>query len=303
MENTLLFGNGINRLTDKNISWIEVLKQIKIPRNFEDGDLPNTLIYERIILEHPNIYSKKFSVEFNVKSKISKLLKVIQIHPFYQELYDLNIQHYLTTNYDNSFIDTIKSRKDDALNIEDASTEKIYSIRRLKKISNQDRQSKRFWQIHGEINAPKTIMLGLDHYSGSVSKIDNFIKGNYTYKRNQEEMKEPSIIDKFKTNSFSGISWIELFFTTNVHIIGFSLDYAEIDLWAIINKRARLMKGELKEKIKNEIFFYCDKITKEKEGVLKMMNIKVEVLPISDSETRYVDFYKESFDLIKSRLG
>ena len=50
-------------------------------------------------------------------------------------------------------------------------------IRRLKKISNSKELKKHFWQIHGEIRKPATIMLGLDHYCGEIGKIDQYTKG------------------------------------------------------------------------------------------------------------------------------
>jgi len=71
MENTIFFGNGINRLSPNNISWDELLSKIKGPRKFKDNDLPNTMIYERIILERPNKYKEILRDEFEVKQDIS----------------------------------------------------------------------------------------------------------------------------------------------------------------------------------------------------------------------------------------
>ncbi len=56
MDNTILFGNGINRLSAVNISWGELLDIIKDSRKFKDDSLPNTMIYERVILERPSIF-------------------------------------------------------------------------------------------------------------------------------------------------------------------------------------------------------------------------------------------------------
>jgi hypothetical protein len=177
MNSSILFGNGINRLSSKNISWSHLLDIIKGERPFHDGQLPNTMIYERIILEKPNNYDDVRDDEYEVKEKIAELMMTIEPHDIYKQLFHLNIQNYLTTNYDYGFINSIKSLKEVILPIQEFSTEDLYSIRRLKEIKNTKEAEKNFWQIHGEIRKPATIMLGLDHYCGSIGKIDSFIKG------------------------------------------------------------------------------------------------------------------------------
>lgn len=56
MKNTILFGNGLNRLSPKNISWGHLLEIIKGSTKFNESLIPNTMIYERIILEKPNLH-------------------------------------------------------------------------------------------------------------------------------------------------------------------------------------------------------------------------------------------------------
>ncbi|MCJ8326248.1 MAG: hypothetical protein MJK08_04015 [Campylobacterales bacterium] len=104
------------------------------------------------------------------------------------------------------------------------------------------------------------------------------------------------------------------FFNTDIHILGFGLDYSEIDLWWILNKRARLGRTQ---KLKNKIFFYtkkltyqeCDKLTtKEKEkckqkikendekiNLLKSFNVLVEEFNVKN----YAELYKETIQKIK----
>jgi len=91
MEHTLFFGNGINRLNTENISWVQLLKVIMEPRIFEDKQLPNTLIYERIILERPKKDKDLLFDEFEVKNKIAELMSEIKINKYYNDLY--NIMH------------------------------------------------------------------------------------------------------------------------------------------------------------------------------------------------------------------
>lgn len=277
---------------------------IKESRGFNDSRLPNTMIYERIILERPDLYTDILYDELEVKNKISELMAKTVPSKIYTDLFRMNLHNYLTTNYDYGFIDSIKDLPEVNLPIHEYSTESVYSMRRLKRISIDKELKKNFWQIHGEIDRSPTIMLGLDHYCGLIGKIDSYIKGGYKYVHESKQIVEVPIEQKFRENSFNGSSWVELFFMSNVHIIGFSLDYCETDLWWIINKRARMLRSiKLRELVKNEIHFHCEKIDEQKKELLEGMNIFVHVIElndkIKDDNEKYIDYYKK---LIK-RLG
>ena len=301
MENTILFGNGINRLKPDNISWTNLLDNLKESRVFDNDNLPNTMIYERIILEKPIGHKEIKFDEYVAKSKIADLMKDTATNEVYQDLYQLNVENYLTTNYDYAFIDSIKDLEEVNLPIFEYSSEDVYSIRRLKRISNKKEHKKHFWQIHGEIRKPATIMLGLDHYCGEIGKIDSYIKGRYKHNKGKETVIEKSLEEKLKNKRFSETSWIDLFFNSNIHIIGFSFDYAEIDLWWIINKRARMKRSEHGALINNEITFYCDEINPYLKGVLNSMDIKVEIIPSTTGTDKYLNYYKDLKNILAEK--
>jgi len=303
MENTIFFGNGINRLDPANISWDELLREIKGINDFQNGDLPNTMIYERIILDRPLTSIDVLSEEYSIKVKISELMKITNTNEYYKDLYNLNAQNFITTNYDYAFVHSILEIPEVNTPLHEYSSEDIYSLRRLKRISNLRESKKHFWQIHGEIRKPATIMLGLDHYCGEIGKIDLYTKGGYRYK-DKVDVTEVSIIDKLINQTFTDSSWIELFFTSAIHILGFSLDYSEIDLWWIINKRARMKKGEYGHLINNEIIYYCDNtISEYQKGVLESMDIKVVITKLIDSDKKYFVYYDDVIKKIKSSIG
>ena len=251
------------------------------------------MVYERIILERPDDSGNVLFDEFEVKQEIARLLENTEPNDIYRDLFYLDAQNYITTNYDYGFVDSMLELPEVNLPIHEYSTEDVYSIRRLKRISNTKEKIKHFWQVHGEIRKPATIMLGLDHYCGSIGKINDYIKGKYEYQVNGETIKELSIGEKFEQNAFTNSSWVELFFTSNIHIIGFSLDFSEIDLWWIINKRARMKKSEaLRSKIKNRIIYHCHSIDLEKKELLKSMNIDVHQSDLPETDTPYFDYFK-----------
>lgn len=305
MKETILFGNGINRLSKTNPSWGDLLTELKGKRDFKDNLLPNTMIYERIILDRPNLHMEVLDDEFKVKSNISESMYDTVNHPYYLKLYDLQAQNYLSTNYDNSFINTVQSEFNNQLHVENKSTEGVYSIRREKRIFKTNKDYKSLWQIHGEIDRSASIMLGLDHYCGSIGKIDNFIKGGYEYRKDGEPIRELSISRKMKEKAYSEVSWVELFFNSNIHIVGFTLDYSETDLWWIINKRARMLKDEKVYKfINNKIEFYCDHIDEQKQGLLESMGVNVNIVPRKNGiKDKYVAHYEGLFEVLENKIN
>ncbi len=302
MENTIFFGNGINLLSTSNISWKMLLDELQESRKFGCKLLPNTMIYERILLERPITKNDVLEEEYKVKLKIANLMSAMEPHEIYSLLYQIDFQHYLTTNYDNAFINSIKELAE-VNSIHEYSTEDVYSIRRRKRISNKKQQEKNLWQIHGEIRKPATIMLGLDHYCGSVAKINDYIKGWYKYNESNKTISEDSVEKKFENKGFTQTSWIELFYTTNIHIIGFSLDFSEIDLWWILNKRARSMKrSTLKKFIKNKIIYYCTEIDDQKKGLLESLSVIVKKQELPITLNAYYDYYLNWISNVKSEL-
>ena len=41
---------------------------------------------------------------------------------------------------------------------------------------DKERETKEVWYAHGEVSNTKSIMLGYDHYCGSLAKINDYIK-------------------------------------------------------------------------------------------------------------------------------
>ncbi len=175
MRNTLLFGNGLNQLTNDGPSWDSLLSQLKGNKTFNHDKLTNTMIYERIFLERDKPSVEK---EIYIKEEVASMMKNIRGGEFYQKIIDLCFENYITTNYDYAFKNTLNMKPSNE------NTEKVYSIRR-----HLDFKSMKIWHAHGELNNPKSIQLGLDHYAGYIAKIDAYIKGTYEYNHNGETVK------------------------------------------------------------------------------------------------------------------
>ncbi len=300
MYKTLLFGNGLNQLTTGLISWKDLLDKIKKKNKFDDLELPNTMIYERILLERPKLEEGLSAVEGIIKSEISEEMQNIPTNEYYEMVYQLGIKNYLTTNYDYSLN---KKLIELGCFSKNNSSEDIYSIRRNTSILDKTgNEVCKIWNIHGEVDRPPSIMLGLDHYCGSIGKLDAYLKGTYEFQENKNPVRVKSIIDKIKQKEFDRYSWVELFFNTDIHILGLSLEYSETDLWWILNKRARIMNDKKTSvHISNKIFYYSINIEPDKEGILK--SFKVNVINTKNSNPKTFDwksYYRNTIERISN---
>jgi len=296
--NTILFGNGLNYLSKNFISWKTLLDKIKGDNLFENGKLPNTMIYERSIIGNPISFDTLTQKEGAIKREIAEMLENFPSNIFYQKLADIKAENYLTTNYDYAALSPYLS--DPSLDIRNKSTEDLYSIRRHKEVWKDGIVKSKIWHIHGEIDTPASIMLGLDHYCGSVGKIDAYVKGRYEFTENKKVIKTPSIIDKLNEGvKFDGSSWVELFFNSKVFIIGLGLDYSEIDLWWILNKRARfLLDNKTRKLVKNDVIFFTTDDDMDQCDLLKTLEVKIVKVPLGKNETKYEEAYEAIFNQI-----
>ena len=268
MKNAILFGNGFNLLSKGCPSWHDLLIGISDKGNTPIlEDIPPTLQYEQVYLSPSTTFSdlSHENEETKLKDAVKRRLAKLSTNAFYESLKSLNVNIFLTTNYDHAFYDNKlkKIREYD-------NTEKLYSIRRWKNICD-DGKNICLYFIHGDIGRTSSIMLGLDHYGGALAKVQDYVKGNYRRiqrvngkdyvhpqvpsirKRLKEKIEISPLEYGFKNSGFGLVSWIDAFFFTNLHIIGITLDFSEIDIWWLLSRRARLLKSEL---VTNKIFYY-----------------------------------------------
>lgn len=128
--------------------------------------------------------------------------------------------------------------------------EKLYNIRRSRAFSKSGDTTKIIYPIHGDIDNPKSIVIGYNHYCGTIGKLDAYLKGRAEWEGNLLLKME----ERLYSEDFAAKSWIDHFFFSNVHILGLGLDFSEIDLWWILVRRKRLIMEGCP--INNHIFFY-----------------------------------------------
>ena len=316
MIQSILYGNGINRLTKGMPSWDDLIKNLfKVEL---DKNIPNPLKYEALLMkkpyreaDHPLITSdgkpflthdgKGVSVygeltEDAIKNEIAKSLKAFDSNEIYKAITKLPFSHYITTNYDKSLFKSLEGKFD----VTKVANERLYSIRRHYDIEYRDGSGRKmqYWPIHGSIENPKSIMLGFDHYCGSLAKIEDYVKGVY----DSHSIKQESLAKRLQKGITEVLSWIDLFFVSDVHIIGLNLGYEETDLWWVFNKRRRLKRWE-PGLIENKIYYYP--VEKLDDDILQLLSsFDVEVVALDDAKLKgtFMARYRAQMEAMKSAL-
>lgn len=302
MEQAILFGNGFNRITNEKCSWDDILAS-KVDKNLID--ISYTLQYESAYLKEYQEKSKS-NDETSFKEEILKGIKSDFTNNVYDLLADSPIKYFITTNY-NTTLDYVLTIRGFRLEIDTKRLEKIYSIRRKHQLTN-GRDVKEVWYAHGEVSNPKSIMLGYDHYCGSLAKINDYIKGKYDYPGIINKI--PSIEQKLKLwknekeEELHGVlkSWVDLFFFTDLHIIGLGLDFSETDIWWILNKRKRLIADRIVEDFSNKpnkIYFYMTENDLKKRLLLEYFGVEVIEYMVNDSN--YEEVYNKAIKSVIER--
>jgi len=305
-EKILFVGNGINRLSD-DISWENLMKDLAGEAT-RDGKLefqdkkPFTLLYEEITFKMLDKKGKNASlreVETDLKRKIADRVKNLNVSNFYNTLLKLESTHILTTNYDYSIERSYVENNGEKANL---SREVKYNLFRRRKIGD------RFvWHIHGEAENPSSITLGYDHYTGQLQKMRNyFAEGIPSRRKGQSEERLKSIAkglksyEEFEESLEKAIrerkpfSWIDLFLGYDVHIIGFFLEYSEIDLWwlMVYKEKARRKNNWLGQTYYYSIKNGQNEKYKVKNSLLSSYGVQVKTYEVKENKS-YQSAYEE----------
>lgn len=280
-DRVLFLGNGIN-LIGKSPGWGDLLKNLddkfNVGINLKDKTYP--LIFEELAFK-----IRKYSfVEHNIellKSEIGAICRKIKPNDFHQDLVSkCGYNQFITTNYDYCIENTL-SKYFDSSKGKNLKNRK-YSTRRFNIVNE-----KKIWHIHGEIDnglrgkifrREESILIGNEHYNDYLSKIHKLCKGD-----NGEGLAK--MIQNSKEN------WVHLFFTRDIDIVGFGMNYSEAHLWFILNFRARLKRKGAS--ISNKIKFIEPKFNMTKKNslysLLKTLDVQIELI---DCDKNHEDFYK-----------
>ena len=285
MTETLFFGNGFNMLADdKCTSWDTLVKSTNMSINEEQ--IPNTLLFEYLFIK------SAAKTDTQVKERLCADMAYYQSSKELRLLIQKRFTHYISTNFDMAFHDAVRKCYP-AIKVKEVnSTEKLYSIRRHYTYTSGNIK-KVYWPIHGECARPASIMLSYDHYCRYIAKIQNYIKGEYRTSERDTSPYADRLTDRLTKGITTPFSWIDLFYISNVHMMGFGLSYDEIDIWMLLTDRKRKLlcnNGLIKNKIR---YYSIGPMPNGKKDLLT--NLGVDIV-----ESSLVDYHKIYGKLINS---
>lgn len=269
----LLVGNGVNTISD-GITWEQLLNNIidfcKCKELSKDKDKPFPLFYEEIFLSA--IADKSIKNEEALKSYIAEQVSSIPPNEIHQLIREVRPAHIMTANYEFLLEGQTPKQNDGLVQEVKFSVFRKFSIDGLV-----------YWHIHGDCNNPATINLGYEHYGGQLQKMRNYVTSGTDYKA--KNLLTMSLARRLKNigDDFVIQSWIDLFFTKDIHIIGLTLGFAETDLWWLLTYRARIVKYNQEFEVKNRIFFYIP------SEYYSADNFKIKLLKATGVEVRPID--------------
>lgn len=281
MDAAVLIGNGLNKCYSTDISWNDLLCDIANEHNvvFNKGN-PFPLEFESItnqILKKDKSPSKQ--IYMDIKRKISEtLINRVPVEQSIHESFVLGLpaNHFLTTNYDYMLERVVQPYG--VIKHSSPIAETKYSLYRSITIGD-----KTFHHIHGEAKSPSTICLGYEHYAGYLAKMREYLKAN------------PSIYERVKGNLVPlDPSWLNLFFTHDIYIVGLELDTCEIDLWWLLTYRAYLYYSNdsgLRKMLRNKVVIYFSAKDENREKEILLNNLHVECRPMELLSGSYMRMY------------
>jgi len=292
-KGVLFLGNGIHRLSH-GPSWEDLIIRFANAlelkdRNYElDLEKPFPLLYEELTLSCKG--GRKIAEDL-FKKEVQKFSDDLTPNEIHKKVLDLNLNHYMTTNYDLVFEKTV-------LNSDSPKNQGLVGEKRYSLFRRFDLDNRYFWHIHGEVSNPASIMLGYDHYAGALQKIREYTTTSATY----ENFSKRSLIARLPS-TIAISSWIDLFFISDVHILGLSLDPVEMHLWWILAYRARMIADG--KTIQGKVWYYLPKqkgirlnrIEERKSELLTAFGVNVERVEMRPKD--WIDYYSRAVEKIR----
>ena len=301
MKPAILVGNGINNINNK-LSWSALLEEIirDVGADVSTDNMnkkPFPLFYEEIYI---SAVKNSGITEYALKEMISKKVGSIAGNEIHKRITSGIFSDIITTNYEytleSCLINDFKQKNLGVVR------ETKYSIYRHGRINDMN-----FWHIHGDMHRPSSILLGYEQYSGQLQVMRNYVVSGTNYE--SKTAKVLPLTKRMGKKDYQPLSWIDRFFTGDLHIVGLSLDFIESDLWWLITYRARRIfekpgkndryKGMRKALEKSRIYYYYPEkyYNREKMQLLEANGISTVALPLDNS----VEFYDFVLDQVETK--
>ena len=263
MTKILLIGNGPNYFSG-DYGWQDVIRYAA--REVRMANLVEKLIKEPLPIVFEVIASRHPLKERTIKNQLATKMRSMPPNEIHVRLMALKWPTVLTPNYDNC----LESASGERFVSENLQRETTYSLFRRKKSTNSA-----ICHIHGDLDGPRTMMLGLHQYAGYLQKLRRYLTTRAGGSR--------FVFGAAPWAPEDGRhSWVDLFLRHDVHILGFGFDYAETALWWLLGYKQRLRKiGRLP--IGATYYYQIGNHLSPDKRLAMMMGLGVTIRPIPSS--------------------
>ncbi len=150
-----------------------------------------------------------------------------------------------------------------------------------------DTHPNKVWHIHGEARKPSSIVIGHYYYGNLLSRIQKISEARKNrYARAAQEGKE-----------YPNTTWVDDFILGDVYVLGFGYDFSEMDLWWLLNRKARESAGH------GSVHFYESSAGNElKHALLRAYGAEVYDLGFDCTEVDYRAFYDAAIADIAGKI-
>jgi len=251
MRSVLLIGNGINlSFSDEKIKVDTLLMGDKNPYK-QRVDIPENVYVPfplKVVIQTRDQVGEL--MKKTTEDLWGKVRKETDQYFFYKKLLELPCDDILTTNYGFELEEVAHDKEEITDSRINAITEYLPGRNRNKAESSlflytyqsagDKYDRKRIWHIHGHAKNPSSMVIGHGYYGRLLYKIIDYVKDNGDrYRWGKKELPEIR-------------SWIDTFLFGNVYMLGFSCDFAEMDLWWLLDHKKNGQYGVNAGKV----FFY-----------------------------------------------
>ena len=232
----LLIGNGILRAFGGD-SWNQLIDDVmKGNKNQREKDAIHNLPYSLQI-----VAASDDNVDSTMKDLSAKMIDSNVPNQECEDLIRRMVDGYdcvLTTNYSYElekilipgfYIKPGVSSKFRLSSIKEIDTKNDFCLHQYMEAHIDPLRTLPIWHIHGEAAKPSTMVMGQYFYGKLLAK----------YRDEISVFKRHFAISKKAEREYIPNSWIDYFLMGNIDIVGFGMDFSEVDIWWLICSKKR----------------------------------------------------------------
>ena len=251
----LLLGNGLNlAYGSRSVSWKNLITE------GTDQNVPDTITVPlslEVVLRTGN---NALEVLRRRRRELYGRVDTDELRTALRELLSMGFDEILTTNYsyelEEAALGIEEAEDKDLVKLMKSTTgfiDRKYLLHSFHEVKTGS-TTNRIWHIHGEARKPSSMILDHYQYGALLNRFVNFCR----WRESERGADEPRLVEKE--------SWLDVFLDADVYILGQGFDFAEMDLWWLLNRKNM-------EKKHRSVYFYEPKTDREYDAKIELMKL------------------------------